>query len=283
MYYRETVAKVSTGNGKENWWAGATVTNPAAQEGIPIFPEQGATNQLGFMDREMRYAKHWLASMGIYNYEEPHDPWWSELHNFLLSVRDGAADHRAVRHRRGRRPGRHLREPRHRNRTESLLAGAGAAKSASERDAHDLDGGAWTRDALGEGPILAAHRGRLRRHQLKKSTLLTQHSGRFLVKSLTLLAVGVCLAVRCTPAARDSGFEGSGFNRFPTPYSRLPNSQSRGPVPTPIPEPRSGPLRSLAPLHGDRRHCSVAYGRDQSFLAEVVNQVFDEIDQLTSR
>ena len=41
------------------------------------------------MDREMRYAKHWLASMGIYNYEEPHDPWWSELHNFLLSVRDG--------------------------------------------------------------------------------------------------------------------------------------------------------------------------------------------------
>ena len=83
------MAKVSTGNGKENWWAGATVTNQAAQVGIPIFPEQGATSQLGFMDREMRYAKHWLASMGIYNYEEPHDPWWSELHNFLLSVRDG--------------------------------------------------------------------------------------------------------------------------------------------------------------------------------------------------
>ena len=83
MYYREQVAKVSAGTGKENWWAGATVTNQAAQEGIPIFPEQGAMSQLGFMDREMRYAKHWLASMGIYNYEEPHDPWWSELHNFL--------------------------------------------------------------------------------------------------------------------------------------------------------------------------------------------------------
>ena len=89
LYYREPVAKVSTGNGKENWWAGATVSNQAVQEGIPIFPEQGGMSQLGFMDREMRYAKHWLASMGIYNYEEPHDPWWTETHNFLMSVRDG--------------------------------------------------------------------------------------------------------------------------------------------------------------------------------------------------
>ena len=89
LYYREQVAKVSTGNGKENWWAGATVSNQAAQAGIPIFPEKGAMTDLGFMDREMRYAKHWLASMGIYTYEEPHDPWWSEMYNFLLSVRDG--------------------------------------------------------------------------------------------------------------------------------------------------------------------------------------------------
>jgi predicted dehydrogenase len=90
LYFREPVAKVSSGAGKENWWAGATVSNQAVQAGIPIFPERGAMNDLGFMDREMRYAKHWLASMGIYSYEEPHDPWWSELHNFLLSVRDGA-------------------------------------------------------------------------------------------------------------------------------------------------------------------------------------------------
>jgi predicted dehydrogenase len=90
LYFREQMAKVSGGNGKENWWAGATVNNQAAQVGIPIFPERGAMNELGFMDREMRYAKHWLASMGIYSYEEPHDPWWSELHNFLLSVRNGA-------------------------------------------------------------------------------------------------------------------------------------------------------------------------------------------------
>ena len=78
MYFREPAAKVSVGKGKENWWAGATVSNHAAEAGIPIFPERGATTQLDFMDREMRYAKHWLASMGIYSYEEPHDPWWSE-------------------------------------------------------------------------------------------------------------------------------------------------------------------------------------------------------------
>ena len=89
LYYREEVAKVSSGTGKENWWAGATVTNQAPQVAIPIFPDPSAGKQLGFVDREVRYAKHWLASMGIYQYEEPHDPWWSELHNFLLSVRDG--------------------------------------------------------------------------------------------------------------------------------------------------------------------------------------------------
>ncbi len=90
MYYRETVAKVSPANGKENWWAGATVANAPPQEGIPLFPEQGTANNLSFMDREVRYAKHWLASMGIYTYEESHDPYWSELNHFLLSVRDNA-------------------------------------------------------------------------------------------------------------------------------------------------------------------------------------------------
>ncbi len=88
MFYREDVPKVSTGNGQENWWAGATVTNTAPQQGIPVFPDPVAAGQLGFMDREVTYSKHWLASMGIYNYEEQHNPYWSELRNFLLSVRD---------------------------------------------------------------------------------------------------------------------------------------------------------------------------------------------------
>jgi predicted dehydrogenase len=89
LYFREPVAKVSAPGAKENWWAGATVSEQAEQNGIPIFPERRAIGDLGFADREMTYAKRWLASMGIYNYEEPHDPWWSEMHNFMVSVRDG--------------------------------------------------------------------------------------------------------------------------------------------------------------------------------------------------
>lgn len=88
MYYHEAVHKVTTGPAKENWWAGATVTQQAEQKGIPIFPEQ-ISGQEGFMDRELTYAKRWLASMGIYEYEEPHNPYWSELSNYMASIRDG--------------------------------------------------------------------------------------------------------------------------------------------------------------------------------------------------
>lgn len=89
MYYRESVAKVTKGPAKENWWAGATVSEEAVQKGFPIFPEAGQAGQEGFMDRELLYAKRWLASMGIYEYEEPHNPYWSELSNFMASIRDG--------------------------------------------------------------------------------------------------------------------------------------------------------------------------------------------------
>jgi hypothetical protein len=27
--------------------------------------------------------------MGIYKYEEAHDPWWSEMSNFLATIREG--------------------------------------------------------------------------------------------------------------------------------------------------------------------------------------------------
>ncbi|MGA9058398.1 MAG: hypothetical protein WB763_18010, partial [Terriglobia bacterium] len=89
MFYRERVAKVSKAGLKENWWAGATVAKAATQEGIPIFPEHAGNGEAAFVDRELLYAKRWLASMGIYKYEEPHDPWWSEMSNFLASVREG--------------------------------------------------------------------------------------------------------------------------------------------------------------------------------------------------
>lgn len=88
MYYREQAAKVSTVAAKENWWAGATVTKRATQQGIQIFPDQD-DKENGFIDREMRYAKHWLSSLGIYDEEELHDPNWSELSNFFASIQDG--------------------------------------------------------------------------------------------------------------------------------------------------------------------------------------------------
>ena len=87
MYFREKAAKATTGGGNETWWAGATVSDEATQKGIPIFPET-ASREEGFVDREMRIAKRWLASMGIYEYEEPHDPWWSEMKNFFASIRE---------------------------------------------------------------------------------------------------------------------------------------------------------------------------------------------------
>ena len=90
MYYHEAVHKVTKGAAKENWWAGATVAQEAEQKGIPIFPEQMSGQGEGsFMERELLYAKRWLASMGIYEYEETHEPRWSELHNLMLSIRDG--------------------------------------------------------------------------------------------------------------------------------------------------------------------------------------------------
>src|SRR5271157_1119199 len=89
MFYRERVAKVSNTGLKESWWAGATVSKAATQEGIPIFPERTGNGETAFVDRELLYARRWLASMGIYKYEEPHDPWWSEMSNFLASIREG--------------------------------------------------------------------------------------------------------------------------------------------------------------------------------------------------
>ena len=88
MYYREEAAKSTQGAAKEDWWAGATVTKEAEQKGIPIFPEK-TNGEQGFLDRELRYAKRWLASLGIYEYEEPHDPLWSEMTNFFTSIREG--------------------------------------------------------------------------------------------------------------------------------------------------------------------------------------------------
>jgi predicted dehydrogenase len=89
VYFRETVAKVTTGASKENWWAGATVSKEATQEGSPIFPDAQRLDQLGFIDREVFHARRWLATLGMYDYTEPHDPVWQEMYNYLASIREG--------------------------------------------------------------------------------------------------------------------------------------------------------------------------------------------------
>jgi len=89
VYFRETVARVTQGAAKENWWAGATVTKQATQEGISIFPEMRQLDQLGFVDREVQHARRWLATLGIYDFKEPYDPIWQELYNYLASIREG--------------------------------------------------------------------------------------------------------------------------------------------------------------------------------------------------
>lgn len=104
LFYTEHVAKVSQGATKESWWAGATVTELAKQQGLPIFPETVPPNE-GFFAREHRYAGEWLMRHGYTTIPE-NDAWYEELTNFIASVRDskpvacgldqGIADARAV-------------------------------------------------------------------------------------------------------------------------------------------------------------------------------------------
>lgn len=104
MYFRETVAKVTEGVANENWWAGATVSELAEQQGIPIFPETVPANE-GFFAREKRYAQDWLMQHG-YKSVPPQDAWYEELTNYIASIRDnypvacgielGVADARGV-------------------------------------------------------------------------------------------------------------------------------------------------------------------------------------------
>ncbi len=90
MFWREPAAakKKTTAASKEQWWAGATVSAEAAQKGIPVFPDE-ITAQQSFVEREMGFAKRWLAKKGWYEVVEPRDPVFVELEHFLLCVRDG--------------------------------------------------------------------------------------------------------------------------------------------------------------------------------------------------
>lgn len=87
LFYTEHVPKVSQADAKENWWAGATVTELAEQRGLPIFPEPIPPNE-GFFAREQRFAREWVVRHG-YQTIPANDAWYEELTNFIASVRDG--------------------------------------------------------------------------------------------------------------------------------------------------------------------------------------------------
>jgi predicted dehydrogenase len=110
--FRETKAKdaptnkVKTADTKEqNWWAGATAANRGVRKGIPIFPDP-PKQDMGFVAKEMEFAKKWLIDMGIVEVDKERDALTVEEEAFFASIREGkkpiadvhvgAADSRAV-------------------------------------------------------------------------------------------------------------------------------------------------------------------------------------------
>ena len=92
MWFREANAPKfgKAGTAKENWTAGATVTEGAVSRGFPILPgrEFEMSDADSFISKEVKFAKRWLYSKGIMAPEEIRDPVATELDDFLLCVRD---------------------------------------------------------------------------------------------------------------------------------------------------------------------------------------------------
>ncbi|MFN8006226.1 MAG: Gfo/Idh/MocA family oxidoreductase [Terriglobia bacterium] len=111
-YYRENKPKdaptnktVALDSKEQNWWAGATAKNREAKKGFPIFPEFPQKN-VGFVDKEIDYARKWLIDMGVLEMTHEPDALTVEEESFFNCVREGkqplagvqigAADSRAV-------------------------------------------------------------------------------------------------------------------------------------------------------------------------------------------
>jgi predicted dehydrogenase len=76
----------------EAWTAGATVADRLEQgEGLPIIPSIKDLNSpnVGFIEKEVEFAKRWLYQKGILVPSEDQDPEYKELESFLIDVRDG--------------------------------------------------------------------------------------------------------------------------------------------------------------------------------------------------
>jgi predicted dehydrogenase len=75
---------------KENVKAGATIATGAAAKGLPIFlSKDQKTEADSFVEREMKFARRWLANKGIMMPEEDKNPVDVELESFFNDVRTG--------------------------------------------------------------------------------------------------------------------------------------------------------------------------------------------------
>ncbi len=97
MWFRD-VMKTKMGDEKEAaageaWKAGATVGSDMMEQGdgFPIIPGIKDLNSpdVGFIEKEMEFAKRWMYMKGIMSPEEAQDPEYTELESFLTVVRDG--------------------------------------------------------------------------------------------------------------------------------------------------------------------------------------------------
>ena len=77
----------------ETWKAGATVGTDTLEqgEGLPIIPGLRDLNaaDVGFIEKELEFAKRWMYQKGIMTPKEDRDPEYVELESFLTDVRDG--------------------------------------------------------------------------------------------------------------------------------------------------------------------------------------------------
>ena len=77
---------------EEEWVAGATVADTLEQgDGLPIVPGLRDLNSpdVGFVEKEIEFAKRWLYQKGIMVPSEDRDPEYKELERFLSDVQHG--------------------------------------------------------------------------------------------------------------------------------------------------------------------------------------------------
>ena len=91
MWFPEPAPPQVGGAKKENVKAGATIATGAAAKGLPIFlgKDQIDMQNDSFVNREMKFARHWLANKGIMMPEEDKNPVDIELSSFFDDCRTG--------------------------------------------------------------------------------------------------------------------------------------------------------------------------------------------------